>query len=100
MSYALEVDPRAERDIEEAIDYYERARVGLGSEFFEVLQATFDRIVQAPEARAPVPRSKAARFALVRGFPYRVVFVVGAEDVKVVAVAHASRRPGYWRDRL
>lgn len=100
MSYALEVDPRAERDIEEAIDYYERARVGLGAEFLEVLRATFERVVTAPEACAPVPRSKAARFALVRGFPHRVVFILSADHVSVVAVVHASRRPSYWRERL
>ena len=36
-----------------------------------------------------------------RGFPYRVVyFVQPAELLIVVAVAHAKRKPGYWRDRL
>jgi hypothetical protein len=36
----------------------------------------------------------------VRGFPYLVVYRVGAHDLLIVAVAHAKRRPGYWARRL
>lgn len=35
----------------------------------------------------------------VTGFPYRVVYFVEHEVLTIVAVAHAKRRPGYWRDR-
>jgi hypothetical protein len=40
------------------------------------------------------------RSAKVKRFPYRVVYVVVGEDVDVIAVAHAKRRPAYWRRRL
>lgn len=36
----------------------------------------------------------------VAGFPYRVVYFVDDDWLTVVAVAHAKRRPGYWRDRV
>ncbi len=39
------------------------------------------------------------RSKTVKGFPYRVVYLVRAEVLTVLAVAHSSRRPGYWRDR-
>ena len=32
-------------------------------------------------------------------FPYHVVFRVGGRGIEIVAFAHASRRPDYWRDR-
>jgi hypothetical protein len=32
-------------------------------------------------------------------FPYGVVFVELTKEVRIVAVAHAKRRPGYWLDR-
>jgi len=35
----------------------------------------------------------------VRRFPYRVVYVVLADTIDVIAVAHAKRRPGDWRRR-
>lgn len=39
------------------------------------------------------------RRAAVRGFPYRIVYTVGAESIEVLAFAHDKRKPGYWRDR-
>jgi hypothetical protein len=35
----------------------------------------------------------------VRRFPYLVFYAVAPEEIRVVAIAHAKRRPGYWRDR-
>jgi plasmid stabilization system protein ParE len=40
------------------------------------------------------------RRALVPGFPYALVFVVGQDVVHVLAVAHQHRMPGYWLQRL
>lgn len=62
-----------------------------------------DAAVDDPDACAkwpawdsePVVRSKG-----VADFPYRVVYDVEGEVLVVVTVAHAKRRPGYWRDRL
>ena len=45
--------------------------------------------------REPVVRSKG-----VNDFPYRVVYFVEGDLLTIVAVAHAKRRPGYWRDRV
>ena len=38
------------------------------------------------------------RFVLER-FPYTVIFEVLADRVLVLAVAHARRRPNYWKRR-
>ncbi len=45
--------------------------------------------------RDPVVRSKG-----VSGFRYRVVSFVDDDILRIVAVAHAKRRPGYWRERV
>jgi toxin ParE1/3/4 len=34
----------------------------------------------------------------VKRFPYRIIFQVDGERVTVVAIAHHSRRPEYWRN--
>jgi toxin ParE1/3/4 len=39
------------------------------------------------------------RSAKVERFPYRIVYVVIGYDIDVIAVAHAKRRPAYWRRR-
>ena len=35
----------------------------------------------------------------VEGFPYAVIYTERPGVVRVVAVAHTHRRPGYWQDR-
>ncbi len=53
-----------------------------------------------PDAFAKWPDDARYRRIVVRRFPYLVFFEVRGETVEVVAVAHASREPGYWRARL
>jgi hypothetical protein len=36
---------------------------------------------------------------LVR-FPYSVMYVVESDTLFIVAVAHQSKRPAYWADRI
>jgi plasmid stabilization system protein ParE len=40
------------------------------------------------------------RYRQVRGFPYLIVYRHSAKRVEIVAVAHGSREPGYWLDRI
>ena len=39
------------------------------------------------------------RFAVLRRFPYSVVYEVQPGHVYVIAVTHSSRSPGYWQGR-
>jgi len=36
---------------------------------------------------------------LLRRFPYSVVYRAKPEGILIVAIAHGSRKPGYWKDR-
>lgn len=36
----------------------------------------------------------------MRRFPYSVVYHLSGEVIRVIAVAHQSRRPGYWRGKM
>jgi hypothetical protein len=40
------------------------------------------------------------RRALVRKFPYAVVFITHADAIHVLAYAHVKRRPLYWAHRI
>jgi hypothetical protein len=48
----------------------------------------------------PVLYEPDIRSAKVARFPYRVVYVVIDANVDVLALAHAKRRPGPWRQRI
>ena len=36
---------------------------------------------------------------LMKHFPYSLVYTVSSEEIRILAVAHHSRRPGYWASR-
>lgn len=43
---------------------------------------------------------KEARSLCVNDFPYSLIYLIESEEIIVVAVAHHSRRPDYWSNRL
>lgn len=36
----------------------------------------------------------------LRRFPYSIVYVELEDEIGVVAIAHGSRKPGFWRQRI
>jgi plasmid stabilization system protein ParE len=47
----------------------------------------------------PIGKSR-FRYAFVRRFPYRLIYCFeSGSTVRVLAVCHFHRRPGYWRRR-
>jgi plasmid stabilization system protein ParE len=68
------------------------------AEAFEVeLSWAFDRIERVPETWPE--HHHGTRRALLRRFPYDVIYKIYSEVVLIVAVAHGKRKPGYWRHR-
>jgi toxin ParE1/3/4 len=91
-------DPAA-AELAAAVQWYEQRRVGLGAELFDAVTATITLIQSHPEVGALRRGRLATRQFNVHRFPYKVVYRIREEDIYVVAVAHSSRRPDYWRDR-
>ena len=88
--------PDVEREVLEAIAYYESKRAGLGREFYAELRHAYSVIGSNPR-RWPKVGRRVRRYLLHR-FPYRVIYMVLNDAAYVVAVAHGSRRD-YWRNR-
>ena len=91
---------------EEAIEagaWYERQRSGLGADFFEAFEAAVDLVEAQHIPLSPYPDKAGAAGAkrvILKRFPYDIVIVEYLAELVVIAVAHHSRRPGYWRERL
>jgi plasmid stabilization system protein ParE len=83
--------------------YYEERREHLGIEFFDAVDATIERIVELPRAGTLVsrlPPGLPVRRRAVPRFPYHVIYLETSNDIRILAVAHDRRKPGYWRNRL
>jgi toxin ParE1/3/4 len=89
---------KAIAEVHEAAAWYERQRPGLGAKFRLALEAAVARIQQNPQIGLPY-RATPFRYCLVRRFPYVLFFGEGAHTLRVLAVAHGRRRPGYWQSR-
>jgi toxin ParE1/3/4 len=90
--------PAARRELEETVDYYNAERAGLGSEFREEVQRVITLLTRFPQLGQPV-RGSVQRMMLLR-FPYHVYYrVLESGNLRILAVAHNRRMPGYWLGR-
>lgn len=93
----LRFHPEADQELTEAREWYEsRSEVAAQAFALEVDHA-LERIAEGP-LRYPIGSRGERRFVL-RRFPYTLLYRVRADHIFVTAVAHQSRRPGYWRHR-
>jgi len=86
----------------EAAAWYELQQPGLGSEFDAAIQAALDLIEQEIVPLTPMPGTAGTRGAMrlvLKRFPYDIVVFDYESKTLVLAIAHHSRRPGYWRSR-
>lgn len=86
----------AEREVLEAIRYYESEVEGLGKAFLEKLEAAVQHIKEFPEA-SRILKGEYRRCLLAR-FPHGVIFRIEKERIYVLAVMHLKRKPFYWLD--
>jgi plasmid stabilization system protein ParE len=87
----------AQAEFDEAFDYYEGQRPGLGVSFAARVQDVFDRIGANPLLHAAVFAD--IRKAVVARFPYCVFYRAEATRVEVIAVFHTARDPSVWQGR-
>jgi hypothetical protein len=93
----------AVEELFEAAAWYRDQQQGLELEFL----AEVDRILPMLETSpASFPRvlglavDLEIRRALLPRFPYALVFVETEREIRILAVAHLKRRPGYWLNRV
>jgi plasmid stabilization system protein ParE len=91
-------NPLAERELAEAIQYYDEQSPGLGQRFLEEVEHALTFIRRHPEA-APRVLGSVRRLVLPR-FPYNLLYrPLKSGDLRILAVAHQKRHPGYWVGR-
>jgi plasmid stabilization system protein ParE len=98
MSFPLRLLPEARAEYDEAADWYERQRPGLGLTFISRVREVFQRIAVNPRLHAVVYQD--IRKAVVKQFPFIVLYREDAGEVIVVSVFHTARDPSTWKSRV
>jgi len=86
-----------------AADWYDQQQPGLGNEFSEALDTAIDLIEEDFVPLAPVTwdaGSDIIKRLILKRFPYDIVVLERGDESIVIAVAHQSRKPGYWNERV
>jgi plasmid stabilization system protein ParE len=94
----LDIHPDAEEEAALAGEWYAVRNPTAGERFRGELTKAIRRAFESPD-RWPRYLGK-TRAVKLRRFPYVVVYRDFPTSVKIVAVAHTSRKPGYWKRRL
>lgn len=89
--------PEAAREVEEALDWYRERSDAAEQGFLLDLNHALEQVVSAP-ARWPRYKARTRRYVF-RRYPYSLIYRTQEGLVRILAVAHDSRRTGYWLSR-
>jgi plasmid stabilization system protein ParE len=87
----------AERELNDAAQYYEQEQAGLGVAFLNEVRRCAGAIAEHPQAGPIVIGS--IRRRLCQRFPYALLYSIHGEELRILAIMNLKRRPGYWVGR-
>jgi toxin ParE1/3/4 len=91
--------PAAQAEYRSAVAWYRERSREAARRLVEAVNAGLRSIRERPLAW-PAWRGGPARRRLLHKFPYSLFFAMSSGEVVIYAVAHHSRRPGYWVERM
>jgi toxin ParE1/3/4 len=98
MSLPIRLLTEARDEFDAAVVCYEQQRPGLGLAFLDRVRDVLGRIAANPQLHGIVYQD--VRKAVVRKFPYVVLYREEAGEVVVIAVFHSKRDPAIWQGRV
>ncbi|VFM95015.1 MAG: ParE toxin of type II toxin-antitoxin system, parDE [Candidatus Kentron sp. G] len=98
MKRQVVVRTRAEADMANAQDWYEKEQAGLGGAFRGEVHAAIERIRENPRIYPLVYRG--IQRALLHRFPYALFYLENDRVITIIACIHARRNPAYIHREL
>ncbi|MBS1839994.1 MAG: type II toxin-antitoxin system RelE/ParE family toxin [Acidobacteria bacterium] len=95
---AVQFHEEASTDVESAFEWYFARSEWAAARFLQAVDDGIREIAESPD-RWPLADFGARKYLVVR-FPFAVFYREFSSAIQIIAVAHASRRPGFWRGRL
>ncbi len=94
----LVIEEEAERELAGSVAFYEQRQSGLGLDFERATQEALKRIARSPD-RWPLGKHGTRHYLMSR-FPFIIHYLDMPDRIWIVAFAHASRKPNYWKTRI
>ena len=101
MTFRVVIEAEAERELIEAVDFYDGREPGVGQRFARDLRACFKIFCKHPERFRRVSRLT-RKVRLPKPWPYAVFFVIkpAASEIIISTIWHDARNPAALRRRL
>ena len=93
----------AAEELNEAVQWYEHESSGLGGKLLDAFEHAVGLMQGEMPPLLPVDgnaRKLGAKRIILRRFPYSLIVIQRLGEYIVVALAHHSRKPGYWHERI
>lgn len=95
MTYRLVIRERAEKQIEEAYEWYEKKQIGLGDNYLDVIERSLMLIQINPKLFQF--KYKNIKAIYTKQFPFGIFYIIDGDKIVVLAVFHLSRNPSLWK---
>jgi len=92
----LTIDPEAQIEIDEAIEWYETAREGLGFEFYKYLDGYF-KTLQQNKVYFQIKRKPIFRELPLKKFPFVIIYEHNYEEIYIYSVFNTRKNPAKKR---
>ena len=92
------IHSEARRELDNAIQYYEKQKIGLGLDLLSEIEQALEKIKINPNLGTAHTIEGMRRY-IIRCFPYIIFYVEFEAFIWVVAIAHGKRKPDYWKKR-
>jgi toxin ParE1/3/4 len=89
--------PEAELDLVEAIRWYDERDQELGDDLLRRVSQCIASVERNPLLFPIVHRQM--RRALVRRFPFQILYEIESEEIIIYAIYHSARDPEAWKQR-
>ncbi|MES2696606.1 MAG: type II toxin-antitoxin system RelE/ParE family toxin [Verrucomicrobiota bacterium] len=90
--------PAARAELEAEVGYYNNERPGAGSNLRADVKETISPLRQFPLLGRP--DGDGIRRIVTQRYRFIIHYVIVGNRIVILAVAHPSREPGYWLQRL
>ncbi len=98
MRFTLRYLPEAKRELHEGIAWYAKNAKGLGKKFSLAVNQALKPLRKMPKMHSLVVKD--IRRAVVKDFPYIVLYRVTDKEVIVISIFQTDQDPAKWQSRI
>ena len=99
MPASIILTEEAEKDLDDAYQWYEEQETGLGKEFIRCIDTKIAEIKRFP-LHHQVVQSEQVRRALIKRFPFSIYFVKEKALITILTILHQKKRPDFWKSGI